>query len=110
MTEGAGASKAARDHVTSLGRAISVEGYRATLARRLQNADVGPDAATRAELIFNLIRVHSRMSQDFEILHRRRGWTWAGFRIMNVLWRWTPSNCATSPDFPAARGQRFPVP
>jgi DNA-binding MarR family transcriptional regulator len=71
---------------SSLSRTISVEGYRAALAERLQDAGVGTDAADHAELMFNLSRVQSRMSQDFEVLHRRRGWTWAGFRIMNVLW------------------------
>jgi DNA-binding MarR family transcriptional regulator len=68
-------------------RTITVEEYREQLALRL-HADnvVGPDAAGHAELVFNLTRVHYRLSRDFEGLHRRRGWTWAGFRIMNVLW------------------------
>jgi DNA-binding MarR family transcriptional regulator len=68
-------------------RTITVEEYRELLARRL-GADnvVGPDAAEHAELVFNLTRLHHRLSRDFERLHRRRGWTWAGFRIMNVLW------------------------
>jgi hypothetical protein len=26
------------------------------------------------------------MTQEFEAMHRRRGWTWAGLRIMSVLW------------------------
>ena len=72
--------------ISLVGRSISVEDYRAALARSLENSGVGPDAAGHAELVFNLSRLHSRMSQDFEVLHRRSGWTWAGFRIMNVLW------------------------
>jgi DNA-binding MarR family transcriptional regulator len=87
MAEGPGASEATGEgENTSPGRTISVEGYRRALAERLQGTDVGPDAADHAELVFNLSRFHGRMSQDFEVLHRRRGWTWAGFRIMNVLW------------------------
>jgi DNA-binding MarR family transcriptional regulator len=68
-------------------RTITVEEYRDLLARRLCEDDVGgPDAAEHAELVFNLTRLHHRLSRDFEGVHRRRGWTWAGFRIMNVLW------------------------
>src|ERR1700722_7983717 len=68
-------------------RTITVEEYRELLARQLCADDVvGADAAEHAELVFNLTRLHHRLSRDFEGLHRRRGWTWAGFRIMNVLW------------------------
>lgn len=68
-------------------RTIIVEEYRKLLAQRLRaDGVVGPDAAEHAELVFNLTRLHHRLSRDFEALHRRRGWTWAGFRIMNVLW------------------------
>ena len=68
-------------------RTISVEEYRELLARRLRaDGVVDPDAAEHAELVFNLTRLQHRLSRDFESLHRRRGWTWAGFRIMNVLW------------------------
>jgi DNA-binding MarR family transcriptional regulator len=66
---------------------VSVAGYRSLLAQR-HRADgvVGPDAVQHAELVFNLSRLHGRLAKDFEALHRRRGWSWAGFRIMNVLW------------------------
>jgi DNA-binding MarR family transcriptional regulator len=68
-------------------RAMSVEAYRALLTQRLRaEGGVGADAPEHAELVFNLTRLHTRISQDFEVLHRRRGWTWSGFRIMNVLW------------------------
>jgi DNA-binding MarR family transcriptional regulator len=68
-------------------RTIIVEEYRKLLAQRLRaDGVVAPDAAEHAELVFNLTRLHHRLSRDFEALHRRRGWTWAGFRIMNVLW------------------------
>jgi len=68
-------------------RTITVEQYRELLAQRLSTDDVvGPEAVEHAELVFNLTRLHHRLSRDFEGVHRRRGWTWAGFRIMNVLW------------------------
>ncbi|MFZ0714073.1 MarR family winged helix-turn-helix transcriptional regulator [Mycobacterium sp.] len=68
-------------------RTITVEDYRELLARRLQaDGIVDRDAAEHAELVFNLTRLQHRLSRDFEAMHRRRGWTWAGFRIMNVLW------------------------
>jgi DNA-binding MarR family transcriptional regulator len=68
-------------------RTITVEDYRELLARRLQaDGIVDRDAAEHAELVFNLTRLQHRLFRDFEALHRRRGWTWAGFRIMNVLW------------------------
>ncbi|TAM67454.1 MarR family transcriptional regulator [Mycobacterium sp.] len=68
-------------------RTITVEEYRELLAGRLRaDGVVGAGAAERAELVFNLTRLQHRLSRDFEGMHRRRGWTWAGFRIMNVLW------------------------
>lgn len=68
-------------------RTITVEDYRELLAQRLRaDGAAGPDAADHAELVFNLTRLLHRLTQDFEVLHRRRGWSWAGFRIMNVLW------------------------
>lgn len=68
-------------------RTITVEEYRELLAGRLRaDGVVGEGAAEHAELVFNLTRLQHRLSRDFEGMHRRRGWTWAGFRIMNVLW------------------------
>lgn len=68
-------------------RTITVEEYRELLAARLRaEGVVGADVAEHAELVFNLTRLQHRLSRDFEGMHRRRGWTWAGFRIMNVLW------------------------
>lgn len=67
--------------------ARSVKAYRGLLTKRLRvEGGLGADAPDHAELIFNLTRLHARISQDFEVLHRRRGWSWSGFRIMNVLW------------------------
>jgi len=75
------------DSDVPLGRTIGVEEYRALLGERHRaEGVVDAEAADRAELVFNLSRLHSRLARDFETLHRRRGWTWAGFRIMNVLW------------------------
>lgn len=76
-----------RDAGDRAGGAVSVERYRALLADRLRAEGVASaETAEHAELVFNLTRLYSRMTQDFEAMHRRRGWTWAGFRIMNVLW------------------------
>ena len=47
---------------------------------------VPADAVDRTDLVFNLTRFWNRHSQDAESLHRRLGWSWAGFRIMNLLW------------------------
>jgi DNA-binding MarR family transcriptional regulator len=72
--------------------ATGVEEFRAALVRRHQADGVlDADASARAELIFHLTRLHLRLSGDFDALHRRRGWTWAGFRIMNVLWAVGPA-------------------
>ncbi len=36
---------------------------------------------------FNVIRLANRMVWDLEsTVHRRRGWSWAGFRILFTLW------------------------
>jgi DNA-binding MarR family transcriptional regulator len=64
-----------------------VSRYRLALHERLTRGGLLPEgAADRADLIFNLVKLFNRMSQDFESVHRPLGWTWAGFRIMNLLW------------------------
>jgi DNA-binding MarR family transcriptional regulator len=61
--------------------------YRSALHERLTRGGLLPEgAADRVDLVFNLVKLFNRMSQDFESAHRPLGWTWAGFRIMNVLW------------------------
>jgi DNA-binding MarR family transcriptional regulator len=73
-------------------RAAGVEDFRAALVERHRTEGVADaDASARAELVFQLTRLHVRLSGDFDALHRRRGWTWAGFRIMNVLWTVGPA-------------------
>ncbi|HZP28351.1 MAG TPA: MarR family transcriptional regulator [Acidimicrobiia bacterium] len=57
------------------------------LARR-RVAELAPgtdlDAMT---VVFNVIRLANRMVWDLEAsVHRRRGWSWAGFRILFTLW------------------------
>jgi DNA-binding MarR family transcriptional regulator len=57
------------------------------LARR-RVAEFAPgtdlDAMT---VVFNVIRLANRMVWDLEsTVHRRRGWSWAGFRILFTLW------------------------
>ena len=69
-----------------------VEDFRAALVRRhLAEGVLDADSVARADLVFQLTRLQARLSADFEALHRQRGWTWAGFRIMNVLWAVGPS-------------------
>ena len=66
---------------------VTVEQFRqALVARHAAEGTVDEDAVANALLTFSLMRLHTRLSQDFESVHRRRGWSWPGFRIMNVLW------------------------
>jgi DNA-binding MarR family transcriptional regulator len=66
---------------------LSVEVFRDSLAHRHnQEQAIGEDGIANALLTFSLMRAQTRLSQDFESMHRKRGWTWSGFRIMNVLW------------------------
>jgi DNA-binding MarR family transcriptional regulator len=65
----------------------SVSRYRLALHERLAGDPLlREDAAARADVLFNLVKLFNRMSQDFESVHRQLGWTWAGFRIMSLLW------------------------
>lgn len=69
------------------GAGIGLHDYRRRVAERLQEAGiVDADGVDLVDLIFNLTRLSNRLSLDFEGVHRPRGWTLAGFRIMNVLW------------------------
>lgn len=68
-------------------RPTSVREFRRRLEARLADEHGFSQQQLRStDLVFNLSRLLSRLSQDFESAHRRYGWTWAGFRIMNVLW------------------------
>ncbi|CAM5722569.1 MarR family transcriptional regulator [Streptomyces hirsutus] len=61
--------------------------FRDLLRTRLVEQDtVPPDAADRTDLVFNLTKFFNRLGQDAESVHRRLGWSWAGFRFMNLLW------------------------
>jgi len=44
------------------------------------------DVLVRMEIMFNLMRLTTRLVRDFESVHRPLGGTWAGFRILNLLW------------------------
>ena len=44
------------------------------------------DVLERMEIMFNLMRLTTRLVRDFESVHRPLGGTWAGFRILNLLW------------------------
>jgi DNA-binding MarR family transcriptional regulator len=73
------------------GESLPVEQLREQLARRhRRDSVVSEDEVANALLTFSLMRLHSRLSQDFESMHRKLGWTWSGFRILNVLWALGP--------------------
>jgi DNA-binding MarR family transcriptional regulator len=38
------------------------------------------------EVMFDLSRFALRLARDFESMHRANGLTWAGFRVLNMLW------------------------
>ncbi|MGW1545849.1 MarR family winged helix-turn-helix transcriptional regulator [Streptomyces sp. NPDC002346] len=63
------------------------QAFRDLLRARLVEQDTVPsDAADRTDLVFNLTKFWNRLGQDAESVHRRLGWSWAGFRFMNLLW------------------------
>ena len=71
--------------------AVTVEQFRqALVGRHAAEGAVDEDGVANALLTFSLMRLHTRLSRDFESVHRRRGWSWPGFRIMNVLWALGP--------------------
>jgi len=57
------------------------------LARR-RVAELAPETdLDTMVVVFNLIRLANRVVFDLESnVHRRRGWSWAGFRILFTLW------------------------
>lgn len=66
---------------------LSVSEYRELFrARHDAEGVVEESARDGMALVFNLTRLSTRLNQEFESVHRRLGWSWAGFRIMNVLW------------------------
>lgn len=68
-------------------RPLSATALRARLHERLAADKVVPlDAVKRTDLIFNLTRFWNLLGQDSEAAQRRLGWSWAGFRLMNLLW------------------------
>lgn len=66
---------------------VAVAEYKAALREKLlRDRVVGDDVVDRMEIMFDLLRLTARLNRDFEAVHRPRGWTWAGFRIANLLW------------------------
>lgn len=62
------------------------ESRRLIRKRLVEENAVGPDALERMEVMFDLNRLSTRLSRDFESIHRAHGLTWAGFRIIDMLW------------------------
>jgi DNA-binding MarR family transcriptional regulator len=54
--------------------------------RAQAEASVGDDVLDRMEVMFDLNRFALRLARDFESIHRANGITWAGFRVLNMLW------------------------
>lgn len=54
--------------------------------RLVEQTGLSPDDAERTELVFDLTRFFNRLAQDSESVQRPLGWTWAGFRLLNLLW------------------------
>jgi DNA-binding MarR family transcriptional regulator len=54
--------------------------------RLVEEKAVDADALERMEVMFDLTRLSTRLARDFESAHRAHGLTWAGFRIINMLW------------------------
>lgn len=76
-----GSGSAAIEHIAD---------YRRSLYERLLADGAGSDAAHRAQLVFSLVRLFNRLSRDYEAAHRKLGWSWSGFRLLNVLWAMGP--------------------
>lgn len=71
---------------------ISQATVRDTIRQRLTDEDAaGHHSADTMEVVFELGRVMTRLSRDFDTLHRQYRLTWAGFRVLNVLWAVGPS-------------------
>lgn len=54
--------------------------------RLTEEAAVDPESINRMELMFDLTRLGIRLARDFESVHRANGLTYAGFRIIDMLW------------------------
>jgi len=54
--------------------------------RLIEEKVVDPRALARMDVMFDLNRFATRLARDFESNHRAHGLTWAGFRIINMLW------------------------
>jgi DNA-binding MarR family transcriptional regulator len=74
----------ARD--ATAGSASGSEGFDDLARRRVAQLAPGTDLDAMT-VAFNVIRLANRMVWDLEAtVHRRRGWSWAGFRILFTLW------------------------
>ncbi len=54
--------------------------------RAAGEAALGDEVLDRMEVMFDLSRFALRLARDFESVHRVNGLTWAGFRVLNMLW------------------------
>jgi DNA-binding MarR family transcriptional regulator len=54
--------------------------------RLMEETTVAPESIDRMELMFDLTRLATRLARDFESVHRANGLTYAGFRVIDMLW------------------------
>jgi DNA-binding MarR family transcriptional regulator len=65
--------------------------YRALIHERISSElGLDRDTADRADVVYSLSKLVARLSQDYESLHRRLGWSWVGFRLRNLIWAGGP--------------------
>ncbi|WP_280236248.1 MarR family winged helix-turn-helix transcriptional regulator [Nocardia cyriacigeorgica] len=57
------------------------------LAKHRLGAEYGPESVLSTELLLSLNRASAMITYDLEAgVHRPRGWSWASFRLMFVIW------------------------
>src|SRR5208282_2617842 len=65
----------------------SVEQYKLILRQRLDDSGfIDQSSVDRMEIIMDLVGLMAALGRDFEGAHRPLGATWAGYRLLKVLW------------------------
>src|SRR5271155_2430856 len=65
----------------------SVEQYKLMLRRRLDDSEfLDHSSVDRMEITMDLVGLMAALGRDFEGAHRPLGATWAGYRLLKVLW------------------------
>ncbi|MFE7462560.1 MarR family winged helix-turn-helix transcriptional regulator [Streptomyces sp. NPDC057499] len=64
----------------------SAEAWALLTRKHLDSGFVDADGAERMLITARLLRVFARLSKRLDAHHRQFGWSWAGFRVLNILW------------------------